>query len=92
MSYQSEFLVVSEKSVVAMRFIESMGFPDGEDLVIAKLRDDLEIEIVMCSGKEYVISTRAQYPKDSYWIKLDGIDSARLTILNKWKDILTGKS
>lgn len=90
MLFQPEFLILG-RSVISLRAVESMEFPDGEDITAERLRNDREIRIVMCSGKEYTISTRAQFADTDCRVKQDGIDAARQAIYDKWKHILTGK-
>ena len=91
MIYQKDFLILSDGRVIALRFIESMRFPDdGEDLTVAALKDDLDIVIITISGREYIVSVRLQYPSD-WRLKHDGITEARRAIFEKWCHILTGK-
>jgi len=92
MVFHQDFLILPDKSITALRFVESMRYPDGEDLLVSKLKDDLEIEIVMCSGRNYTISVRAQFPDGSRQINSNGISAARDAILGKWKHVITGKS
>lgn len=69
-----------------------MEFPGTPyDGTFAALKDDLEINIVTCSGKEYVLSTRTQYPADDFYLNRDGVIPARDAIYDKWKHILKGQ-
>ena len=91
MIFQKDLLILSDGRVVALRFVESMRFPnDGEDLTIAALKDDLDIELTTISGKEYIVSVRSQYPSD-WRLDHEGVMSARTAIFEKWCHILTGK-
>lgn len=91
MIFQSSFLIANDNTLIALQFVESITFPTGEDLTVAKLKDDYEMDIVMCSGREYRISTRAQFDDDNWIIDRTGYEVARFAIVDKWKHILTGK-
>lgn len=92
MIFQSDFLIVNNDTLISLQCVESIKFPSGEELVISKLKDDYEMEIVMCSGKEYTVSTRAQFVDTDWMISGAGYKEARMAIVDKWKYILTGKS
>jgi hypothetical protein len=93
MIFQKDFLVLLDGRVVALKFIESMRFPsEGEDRTVAALKDDLDIEMITISGKEYVTSTRSQYYQSDWRIEKEGIMAGRTAIFEKWCHILTGKS
>lgn len=92
MIYQKDFLILSDGRVVALKFVESMRFPnDDEDLTVAVLREDFDVELITVSGREYTISVRSQYPHDRR-LKHEGIVEARKAIFDKWCYILTGKN
>ena len=93
MLFNKDFLYLDNRAAIALKFVESMRYPsEEEELTIAKLKDDLFLEVTMVSGKEYTISVKSQfYPKD-WRIKDEGIDLARSSIFDKWCRILTGKS
>jgi len=93
MLFTKDFLYTDNKAAIALKFVESMRYPsEDEDLTVAKLKDDLLIEVVMTSGREYTISTRAQFSDSDWRVKDEGIDGARSSIFEKWCRILTGKS
>lgn len=56
MHYTRNTVLANERTVVALRFVESMGFPEDDDLVVDVLKDDLQLVIVTTSGKEYKVS------------------------------------
>jgi len=91
MIFHGGILIAKDGTALPMRFVESMKYPTGEDHTVAKLKDDLEIEIVMCSGKEYTISTRKQFEGTFLDIEREGIVDARTAIFDKWKFVITGK-
>jgi hypothetical protein len=89
MLFTKDFLYLENDKAIALKFIESMSYPSGEDLTIAKLKDDLYIEVVMVSGKEYIISVRHQFNELNWGI--EGIKAGRESIFDKWCYTLTGK-
>ena len=93
MLFQKDFLFLDDQTVVSIRSIESMRFPDGEDLTADKLKDDLHMDVVMASGKEYSISVRRQFVNDVRTKHpLVTAEILREAIYNKWIHTLTGKS
>lgn len=91
MIFIPDHLILDNSAVIGIKFIESMRFPDGEDLTVAKLKDDLFIEVTMCSGREYTVSVRAQFTEDDWRIKDEGIIGGRYSIFDKWKNTLKGR-
>ena len=93
MLFTKDFLYLENNTAIALKFIESMSYPSGEeDLTVARLKDDLYIEVVMGSGKEYVISVRHQFDKLDWRIQQEGLEAARESIFDKWCYTLTGKN
>ena len=93
MLFNKDFLYLDNRAAIALKFVESMRYPsEGEELTVAKLKDDLFLEVVMTSGKEYKISTRSQFEVNDWRLKDEGIEMARSAIFDKWCRILTGKS
>jgi hypothetical protein len=88
MHYSSEFLSHSNgAAVVALKYVESMRYPDGEDATLDKLKDDLNFEITMISGKEYKISVRDNFEH----LRSEELADAMNSIYNKWRYIISGK-
>ena len=92
MLFTKDFLYLDDQTVIAMQFIESMRFTEGEDLTADKLKDDLHLDVVMASSKEYSISVRRQYMNDVRAKPPTSIEEMREAIYKKWIFILTGKS
>lgn len=92
MLFTKDFLYFDgASSAIALKFVESMRYPLCEqDLIVAKLNDDLFIEVGMVSGKEYTISVKTQFGPDDWRLKHEGIDAARASIFDKWC-VLLGK-
>lgn len=56
MSFSLEVLFVDERTVIALKYVERMHYPDGEDLTADILTGDLHIEVTMISGEVHCIS------------------------------------
>ena len=90
MHYHLDTLLVDSRTVLGMKFIESINFPDGVDLTADILKDDLHLNVVMISGKEYSISVELQRKAlndGSSW----SLDSVRVGIYEKWKSLIRVK-
>ena len=89
MSYQQGMLYVDIRTAVGLRFVESMTFPDGEDLLVDLLKDDLHIDVVTISGREYSVSMNFIKSTDSN-LKNVPVERLRTDIYNKWKHLIGG--
>jgi hypothetical protein len=87
MSYQQGILYVDLRTAVGLRFVESMTFPDGEDLLADVLKGDLHIDVVTISGKEYSVSMKFIESTDSN-LKNVPVERLRTDIYNKWKHLI----
>ena len=87
MSYQQGILYVDIRTAVGLRFVESMTFPDGEDLLADVLKDDLHIDIVTISGREYSVSMNFIRSTDNN-LKNASAERLRTDIYNKWKHLI----
>lgn len=87
MAYHSPVLHISASFAVALRYIESMRFPDGEDLTVDILCDDLHINIVTVSGREYSSSMRYVQERLPY-LRETPIRELRGEIYSKWIAIM----
>ena len=92
MLFVADFLRGTEDEIIALKYVESMKEPSGEDLTVDRLVDDLHISIRMVSGKEYTVSVRQQYIEGDWRVKQDGVEQAMIAIFDRWRHILTGKS
>lgn len=88
-TFYSNILYISKQQVVAMRYVESLRFPDGEELTAERLVDDLYLHITTVSGNEYKLSINLQR------ICNNAVDvplkEYRNSIYNRWKYILENK-
>ena len=90
MTYYSGVLYIDDSLAVAFRHVESMRFPDGELLTVDILRDDLHLEIITASGREYQVSMK--YLKGRLESLRDSsIRDIRNEIYYKWIRTMEGK-
>lgn len=85
--YVGPVLRIDGRTAVALRFCESMRFPDGESLVVDILKDDLHIHMIMTSGTEHTVSIAALQKVESRFADIDK-KALRESIYNKWIHIL----
>ena len=83
MVYNSGTVYLVDGKVIALRFVESMKFPDGGDKIIDKLKGDRCLEVTMTSGIDYIVSMRAIQKYDDRWKDAD-IDALREAICDRW--------
>jgi hypothetical protein len=89
--YQPATLVTADKTVVALRHIESITFlQDEEEMVVDKLKGDVTIRIRTISGMESVISMREQKSVygNSYKITED-MKQLREDIFDRWLSLIS---
>lgn len=82
-AYYSHIIPVDERTVVALPYCESMSFPDGEELTADVLKDDLHLNVVTSSGKEYSISIAFVQKFDSRYKDIDK-KRVRELIYRRW--------
>ena len=90
MNYHLDTVRVDQQTVVSLRSVESMGFPVDGELIIDILKDDLQIYIVMTSGKEYVVSMVLIQQTNSHYSNVEKSD-LRGAIFDKWVHLLGNK-
>jgi hypothetical protein len=83
-TYHSDFIILDDGTYVPLKYIESMHIRiNDEDRMYDVLTDDVHIDIVTNSGKEYTFSVRRQF-KEKEWA-LTGMAEG---IFDKWKHLL----
>lgn len=85
MIFQENFLVLDDNTVLAIKFIESIRYPDMEDALVDVLKNDLHLEVVTISGNKYTISVEKQNRFGEFYSS----DLLRDEICQKWKFIMT---
>jgi hypothetical protein len=90
MAYHSAVLYIDDKFAVALRQVESMRFPDGEELTADILRDDLHIEVVMTSGSVYSVSMKYLQNRLVY-LRDYSIRDIRNDVYHKWVETMEKK-
>ena len=87
MVYNPDVLHVDKRTVVALKYIERMHFPDGEELTIDVLKGDLHIEITMVSGEVHSISMNML--RECEWrFATEKPDELRRAVYEKWAHLL----
>lgn len=87
MVYQQDTLQVNSTITISLRCVESMGIPVGSDLVVDILKDDLQLDVVMISGKEYSVSMRFLQEIKPY-LKNTEKSELRAAIYDRWIHLL----
>jgi hypothetical protein len=90
MNYHLDTIRVNQQTVVSLRSVESMGFPVDGELIIDILKDDLQINIVMASGKEYVVSMALLQQTNPHYANADK-NELRGAVFDKWVYLLGNK-
>lgn len=87
MHYLKDTIRVNNRTLVALKFVESIGFPEDSDLIIDALKDDLQIVIVTVSGQRYQVSmnelSASLAETESRW---KNVSNTRLreSVYNRW--------
>ena len=87
MVYNPDVLHVDKQTVIALKYVERMHFPDGEELTADILKGDLHIEITMVSGEIHSISMNMIQACDPRFAK-EQPEKLRLAIYEKWAHLL----
>lgn len=89
MIFHSEFLKLNKRVVIALRFVESIEFPEEDDdqRIIDTLKADLGLKIVMGSGKEYFLSV-SEISKQYPFREKETLRELRNAIFEKWLHLL----
>lgn len=92
MIFVEDFLRIGKDTVIAIKYIESITYPSGEDLTADKLKDDLHLTVIMTSGKEYNVSVKGQIYDYSEPPQPSSISQLKDEIYFRWRRILSGKA
>ena len=87
MAYHSAVLYIDDKFAVALQHVESMRFPDGEELTADILRADLHIEVTMSSGSVYSASMKYLQQRLAY-LRENSVVDIRNEVYHKWVKIM----
>lgn len=85
-NYQPTFVVAEDRTVIALKFVESMNLSREEsDLVADKLKGDRIIHVTTSSGNSYAISMQTQIKllKPQFSIS-DDPEELRSSIFERW--------
>ncbi len=89
--YQPSTLVTADKSIVALRHIESITFlQDQEEMVVDKLRGDVTIKVRTISGMESIISMQEQRSVYGNGYKItEDMKQLREDIFDRWLSLIS---
>lgn len=85
MVFHGEFLILDDDTVLAIKFIESIKYPDTEANVVDVLKNDLHFEVITVSGNRYTVSVNKQ---NKYGVLIN-TSEFRDAIYYRWRHIIT---
>ena len=89
--FQPTTLVADDKSVVCLRYVESMNLTrEDEDAVVETLKDDITIKIRTVSGMDHVISMQMQKTVYGSAFKIPSdLKDLREAIFERWVNVIS---